>query len=91
MEVYKLGKIIENQKIGIKISLHQLKKARDELQQSLKRRKDLAIQQNDTLYQEEDTTGFFEENDSKEFDAAIANLMEKNGALNEEVRNLERE
>ena len=48
MEVYKLGKSVENQKIEIQLSLHQLKDARDELQNSLKRRREVAIQQDDT-------------------------------------------
>ena len=46
MEVYKLGKTIENQKIEIQLTLHQLMEARDELQNSLKRRKEIAIEQN---------------------------------------------
>ena len=75
----------------IKLALHQLKEARDELQQPLKRRKDVAIQQNDTQYQEVDTTGFFEDKKSKEFVATITDLMEKNNALNEEVKKLKRE
>ena len=36
MEVYKLGKIIENQEIEIQLILHQLDKAREELKNSLK-------------------------------------------------------
>ena len=56
MEVYKLGKTVENQKIEIQLALHQLKEARAEMKHSVKRRKELAIQQNDTQYQEEDTT-----------------------------------
>lgn len=51
----------------------------------------MAIHQNKIEYQEEDTTRFFEDKNSKEFDAAIGDLMEKNNALNEEVRNLKRE
>lgn len=61
------------------------------MQRSLKKRKDLVIHQNDTQFQEEDTTRLFEEKNSNEFDAAIVDLMEKNNALNEEVRNLKGE
>ena len=47
MEVYKLGKTNDNHKIEIYIFLHQLKEARDEMQHSLKRRKEITIQQKD--------------------------------------------
>ena len=48
------------------------------MRKSLKRRKEIAIAKNDTQYKEIDTTKVFENGDSKEFDAAIADLMEKN-------------
>ena len=88
MEVYKLGKIIENQEIKIHLILHSLEEARDELRKSLKRRKDIAIAENDTQYKEIDTTKIFANGDSKEFDLAIVDLMEKNKSQAEETRNL---
>ena len=39
--------------------------------------KDMAIAENDIYYKEIDTTKVFAKGDSKEFDAAIAELMEK--------------
>ena len=45
----------------------------------------MAIQHNDTQYQEEETTRLFEDGNSREFDATIVDLMEKNNALIEEV------
>ena len=78
MEVYKLGKIIENQGIEIQLILHQLDQAREELRKSLKRRKEISIAKNDTQYKEIDTTKLFSNGDSNEFDVAIADLMEKN-------------
>ena len=48
MEVLKLGKIIENQVIDVHLALHNLEEAREELRKSLKRRKDIAIAENDT-------------------------------------------
>lgn len=48
MEVYKMGKIIENQGIEIQLSLHSLAEAKEELRKSLKRRKKIAIAENDT-------------------------------------------
>ena len=49
MEVYKIGKVIENQVIDVHLTLHNLEEAREELRKSLKKRKDIAIVKNDTL------------------------------------------
>ena len=80
MEVYTLGKIIENQEIDIQLALHALEEAREELRKSLKRRREIAIDENDTQYKEIDTSNLFSNGDSKEFDATIAKLMERNRA-----------
>ena len=88
MEVYKLGKIIENQEIEIHFILHYLEEAREELRKSLERRKEIAIAMDDTQYKEIDTTKVFANEDSKEFDTTIVELMEKNRAQVEEIRNL---
>ena len=72
MEVYKLGKIIENQEIEIHLILNSLEEAREELRKSLKRRREIAIAKNDIHYKEIDTTQVFANGDFKEFDAAIA-------------------
>ena len=48
MEVYELGKIIENQAINVQLALHTLEEAREELKKSLKRRKEITIAKNDT-------------------------------------------
>ena len=91
MEVYKLGKVIDSQKIEIQLSLHQLNEARDELKHSLKRRKEISIKENDTQYQEIDTTEFFADGNKSKFDATVVDLMENNGILTKEVRNLKKE
>ena len=88
MEVFKLGKIIENQVIDVHLTLDNLEEAREELRKFLKRRKDIAIAENDIHYKEIDTTQLFANGDSKEFDVAIAELMEKNRAQVEEIRSL---
>ena len=49
MEAFKLGKIIENRVIDIQLALHGLEEARDELRKSLKRRKELAIAENEMI------------------------------------------
>lgn len=75
MEVYKLGK---DQKIEIQLYLHQLKEERNELKWSLKRKKEIAIEEIDTHYQEIDTTKLFSYGNINEFDAAVTKLIEKN-------------
>ena len=91
MEVFKLGKIIDNQVIDVHLALHKVEEAREELRKSLKRRKDIAIAENDIHYKEIDTTQVFSNGDSKEFDAEIAELMEKNKVQVEEIRSLKME
>ena len=91
MEVLKLGKIIENQVIDVYLTLQKVEEAREELRKSLKRRKDIAIAENDIHYKEIDTTQVFSNGDSKEFDAEIAELMEKNRAQEEEIRSFKME
>ena len=91
MEAFKLGKIVENQVIEVQLALHNLEKARDELRKSLKRRKDLAIDENEINYKEIDTTNIFSNGDTKEFDAIIVELMETNRAQAEEIRTLKLE
>ena len=54
----------------------------------MKGRKEIAIEENDTQYQEIDTIEFFAYGNTSEFDAVVANLMGKNGFLTEEVINL---
>ena len=67
MEVYKLGKTIENQVIDIHLALQQLNEARDALKGSLKRRKEIAIVENDTHYKEIDTSKLFADGNQSEF------------------------
>ena len=91
MEVFKLGKIIDNQVIDVYLTLHKVEEAREELRKSLKKRKDIAIAENDIHYKDIDTTQVFSTRDSKEFDAAIAELMEKNRVQEKEIRSLNME
>ena len=53
MEIFKLDKAIDNEKIDLEMAIAQLKNAKEQLSQSLKRRKELANQMNDHLYIEE--------------------------------------
>ena len=73
------------------LALQKLEEAREELRKCLKRRKDIAIVENDIHYKEIDTTQVFSNRDSKEFDVAIVELMEKNRAQAEEIRSLKME
>ena len=51
----------------------------------------MAIEDNGIHYKDIDTTKVFAKGDSKEFDATIAELMEKNRAQAEEIRSLKME
>lgn len=53
MEVYRLEKAIENEKIDLQLVMDQLKKVKEKIFQSPRRRKDIATQMNDNLYIEE--------------------------------------
>ena len=53
MEIFKLDKAIENEKLDLEMAIVQLKEAKDHLSQSLKRRKELVNQMNDLKYVEE--------------------------------------
>ena len=50
MEIFRLDKAIDNEKWDLEMAIAQLKKAKEQLSQSLKRIKYLAIQMNDYLY-----------------------------------------
>ena len=91
MEIYKLGKTIENQDIEIHLLLQQLNEARDSLRSLMKRRKEIAMAKNDTQYKEIGTTQLFADGSSYEFDTKIVDLMDKNRAQAEEIRNLKLE
>ena len=91
MEVYKLVKIIENQEIEIHLILYKLNEARDALRSSLKRTRDISIEENDTQCKEINTKKSFIEGNSSEFDAKIVNLMENNRAQAEGIKNLKLE
>ena len=91
MEIFRLDKSIENEKLDLELAMAQLKEVKEHLSQSLKRRKDLAIKMNDLLYVEERIEDICPEGNSNEANEAIKELLEKNGILQEEVRKLKRE
>ena len=91
MEVFRLDKAIDNEKLDLELAIGQLKKEKEKLSQSLKRRKDIAIQMNDQLYIKESIKDIHSKCNSNEVDEAIKELLEKNGILQEEVRKLRRE
>ena len=91
MEILKLDKTIKNENLDLEMVISQLKKAKENLSQSLKRRKELANQMNDHQYIEERIEEFFPSSSLDEANDAIKELLEKNGSLQEELRNLKRE
>ena len=50
MEIFRLDKAIENEKLDLEMVIVQLKEAKEHLTQSLKRRKELAREMNDHQY-----------------------------------------
>ena len=91
MEIFKLDKSNENEKLDLELAMAQLKEAKEHLSQSLKRRKELARQMNDHQYVEERIEDLSPSSSSDEANKAIKEILEKNGSLQEEVRNLKRE
>ena len=91
MEIFKLDKAIDNEKLDLEMVITQLKKEKEQLSQSLKMRKYLAIQMNDHLYIEERIKDLHSTSNSDEANEVIKEILEKNGFLQEEVRKLRRE
>ena len=91
MEIFKLDKAIDNEKLDLEMAIAQLKKAKEQLSQSLKRRKELANQMNDHQYIEEKFEDPFPSSSLDEANNAIKELLERNGSLQEEIRKLKRE
>ena len=91
MEIFKLDKAIDNEKLDLEMVIAQLKKEKEQLSQSLKRRKEIANQTNDHLHIEEKIEDFFPSSSLEEENDVIKELLEKNGSLQEEVRKLKRE
>ena len=81
MEVFRLDKAIDNEKLDLEMAITQLKKAKEQLSQSLKRRKELENQMHDHLYIEERIEDFHPLSSSDEANDAIKELLEKNGSL----------
>ena len=91
MEIFRLDKAIENEKLGLEMVMAQLKEEKEHLSQSLKRRKGLAKEMNYHQYVETKIEDFSSPSSSNEENKAIKELLEKNGSLQEEVRKLKRE
>ena len=85
------GKILKWVSTSWELILQKLNEARDALKGSLKRRKEIAIAENDTHYKEIDTSKLFIDGNQSEFDAVIVDLMENNIAQADEIKNLKLE
>ncbi len=68
-----------------------MNEARDALRSSLKRRKEISIEENDTQYKDIDTKKLFADGNSYELYAVIAKLMDRNRAQVKEIKNLKLE
>ena len=81
MEIIKLEKSIEKEKLDLEMAIFQLKEAKENLSQSLKRRKELTNQMNDLRYDEERIEDFFPSSSLDEANNTIKELLQKNGCL----------
>ena len=81
MEIFRLNKAIENEKLDLEMAIAQLKEAKKHLSQSLKRRKNLENQMNDLKYAKEKIEYFFPSSSSDEANNVIKELLKKNGSL----------
>ena len=61
-----LDNTIDNKKLDLELTIGQLKKEKEKLSQSLKRRKDCVVQMNENLYIEERIEDIFLERNSDE-------------------------
>ena len=86
MEVYRIDKVIDNEKLDLELSIGQLKKEQVQISPSLKRRKALVVKINENLYTED----IYPERDSGEANEGIKDILENISNLQEEVRNLKR-
>ena len=59
MEIFRVDKAIENEKLDLEMTIVQLKEAKVHLSQSLKRRKEFTNQMNDLKYVEEKIEDIF--------------------------------
>ena len=94
MEVFRLDKAIENEKLDLEMAMAQLNETKEHLSQSLRRRKEFAREMNDHQYVETKIEDLFpsrSSNEANEENNAIKELLEKNGSLQEEVRMRRRE
>ena len=81
-----------NYELNVKdIEITTLKLQNEQLQNDLKREKEIAIQENEAQYKGIDTTKVFANGNSNEFDVAVADLMKKNRAQAEKIRKLKLE
>jgi len=71
MEVLRLDKAIDNEKLDLELGIGQLKKEKEQLSQSLKIRKDRVVKMNDKLYTEERIEDIYLESNSYEANKEI--------------------
>ena len=81
MQVFRLDKAIDNEKLDLELAIGQLNKSMKQLSQSLKRIKDLAIQMNDHRYIEEIIEDIHSASNPNEANEAIKELLKKNSNL----------
>lgn len=69
--------MIENHNLDFLLALEQVRATKEELKKSLKRKKEMEIQQNETQYYEKSIEYLCDEGRSSETNVAIVDLLEK--------------
>ena len=90
MEVYRLDKMIENEKIDLLLAKDKMKTLKTQLTKSLARRKEISLSMNDTQYNEEKIDSLFSYADT-ETDDVVKDLLGKNSILQEEIKKLKKD
>ena len=80
-----IDKAIDNENLDLELTIGQLKKEKEKLSQSLKRRKYFVVQMNDNIYTKERIEDIYPKRNSNEVDEAIKDLLENNSNLQEEI------
>ena len=80
MEIFRLDKAIDNEKLDLEMAIAQLKKEKEHLSQSLRRRKEVTDQMNNPQYIEKNIEDFLPSSSQDEANDPIKELLEKNGS-----------
>ena len=91
IDVYRLEKTIENDKIDLLLAMDKIKNSKAQLSESIARRKETIVSMKDTQYIEEKIDDICPDNSTEEANESIKDLLDKNTLLQEEVNKMKRD